>query len=69
MINLDMPLERIILKKPTCTIENIKSNYDNSLSSKIVSDYFTLKKEHEKANIHLRRALVLMQIEETNKMK
>ena len=48
--------------------KNIKSNYDNSLSGKITSDYFTLKKEHEKANIHLRRALVLMQIEETNKM-
>ncbi len=47
--------------------KNIKSNYDNSLSGKITSDYFTLKKEHEKANIHLRRALVLMQIEETNK--
>ena len=48
--------------------KNIKSNYDNSLNGRILSDYFTLKKEHEKANIHLRRALVLMQIEETNKM-
>jgi len=48
--------------------KNIKSDYDNSLSSKITSDYFTLKKEHEKANIHLRRALVLMQKEETNRI-
>ena len=48
--------------------KNIKSNYDNSLSGRIVSDYFTLKKEHEKANFHLRRTIVLMQKEETNMM-
>ncbi len=56
------------IEKADLYYKNIKSNYDNSLSGKITSDYFTLKKEHEKANIHLRRALVLMQIEETNKM-
>ena len=56
------------INKADLHYKNIKSNYDNSLNGRILSDYFTLKKEHEKANIHLRRALVLMQIEETNKM-
>ena len=56
------------IEKADLYYKNIKSNYDNSLNGRILSDYFTLKKEHEKANIHLRRALVLMQIEETNKM-
>ena len=68
LINLDMLLESNNIGKADLYYKNIKSNYDNSLSGKITSDYFTLKKEHEKANIHLRRALVLMQIEETNKM-
>lgn len=48
--------------------KNIKSDFDNSSSGRILSDYFTLKKEHEKANIHLRRAIVLMQKEETNRI-
>ncbi len=56
------------IEKADLHYKNIKSNYDNSLSEEILSDYFTLKKEHEKANIHLRRALVLMQKEETNRI-
>ena len=54
------------IEKADLHYKNIKSDYDNSLNGRILSDYFTLKKEHEKANIHLRRALVLMQKEETN---
>ena len=56
------------INKADLHYKNIKSNYDNSLNGRILSDYFTLKKEHEKANIHLRRALVLMQKEETNRI-
>jgi len=56
------------IEKADLHYKNIKSNYDNSLSGRILSDYFTLKKEHEKANIHLRRALVLMQKEEKNRI-
>ena len=48
--------------------KKIESDYDNSLSGKIIGDYFTLKKEHEKANIHLTRSFVLMQKEETNRI-
>ena len=56
------------IKKADLHYKNIKSDYDNSLSGRILSDYFILKKEHEKANIHLRRAIVLMQKEETNRI-
>ena len=56
------------IEKADSYFSKIKKYSDFSSSSKIVSDYFTLKKEHEKANFHLRRAIVLMQKEETNMM-
>lgn len=56
------------IEKADLYYKKIEADYDNSFSGEITSDYFTLKKEHEKANIHLRRSIVFKQKEETNRI-